>query len=186
MVPELPGGREPSQYGPWISWGSETKSIWFLNYLRVGNQVNMVPEFPGGRKPSQYGSWITWESETKSIWFRHTLADRIGPFSSKLIVVTVGWGPTVISGKGHQNQRGSKERGRQWRFQLRGINQIESDWDRVVANAGSGNQKGSKTQWNMRIIRRIQHASVPRVRNAETRNRRWITLTIRWNASQNA
>ena len=95
MVPELPWGRKPSQYGPGINWGSETKSIWFRNYLGVGNQVNMVPELPGGRKPSQYGSGITF-------------TDRVGPFFESLIVVTVGWGPTVISGKGHQNQRGSK------------------------------------------------------------------------------
>ena len=59
MVPELPGGRKPSQYGSGITGESETKSIWFPNYLGVGNQVNMVPELPGSRKPSQYGPGIT-------------------------------------------------------------------------------------------------------------------------------
>ena len=78
--------------------------------MGIGNQVNMVPELPGSRKPSQYGSGI---SSTDRIG---PSTDRIGPFFEYLIIVTVGWGPTVISGKGHLNQRGSKGGGREWRF----------------------------------------------------------------------
>ena len=107
MVPELPGGRKPSQYGSGITWGSETKSIWFRNYRGVGNQVNMVPELPGGRKPSQYGSGII-------------STDRVGTLFESLIVVTVGWGPKVIFGRGHQNQRGSKGGGKRMEVLIEG------------------------------------------------------------------
>ena len=116
MVRFVYGGRKPSQYGSRITLGSETKSVWLRNYRGVGNQVNMVPELPVGRKPSQYGSRITGESETKSIWSRHYLYRSRRYLFESLIIVTVGWGPTVIFGMGHQNQRGSKEGGREWRF----------------------------------------------------------------------
>ena len=192
MVPWIPGRRNPSQDGSVNTCETESKSGWFREYLWDGIQVRMVPWIPVRRNPSQDGSVNTCETESKSGWFREYLWPIVLVlFSSNIISITVGWVQQWcgrILGEGHQNQRGSRKgkgvEGLNWGDLF---NWVTLCRDRVCSERGVREPEWvSRPSGTCKRHVITQNARVPRVRNAETRNRRWITLTIRWNASQNA